>query len=187
MARQLGTTLRNHLEGNSFVICRLVKLSTTSTTLYFTDASHDVSYDGNTYVPQGTFLGITDVEENADVVVSKTNIILSAIESTAMATYAQTAIINQPVEVYIAYLNPTDRTVIGDPVQTFKGKVVGYNVSDARKTSTINLECANSFANFNKINGRRTNEGSFRIEHPTDRSMEFSDQMFDISWGKKLD
>lgn len=187
MARQLSTALRSHLEGNSFKICRLVKLGTASGTKYFTDAAFDVAYDSNTYEAQGSFLGITDVEENSDVVVSKTNIILSAIETNNMATYAQSSVINQSVEIYIAYLNPSTNAIIGDPIQTFKGRVAGYNVNDARKTSTINLECANSFANFEKTNGRQTNEGSFRREHPTDRGMEFSDQMFDISWGKKID
>ena len=101
-----------------------------------------------------------------------------------MSTFAETSIINQAVEIFIAYLDPTDNSIIGDPILTFKGKVVGYNVQDARATATISLECANSFANFEKTNGRRTNEGSFRIEHPNDRGMEFTDQMFDFNWGR---
>ena len=184
MARSLSTALRSHLEGNAFIFVKLVKLATAGGTQYLTDAPFDIAYDSNTYTAQGSFLGITDVEENADVVVSKSNIILSAIESGNMSTFAETNIINQAVEIYIAYLDPTDNSIIGDPIQTFKGKVVGYNVQDARKTATINLECANSFANFEKTNGRRTNEGSFRIEHPNDRGMEFTDQMFDFNWGR---
>jgi hypothetical protein len=184
MARSLSTALRSHLEGNSFVFVKLVKLATTGGTQYLTDAPFDITYDANVYSAQGTFLGITDAEEQADVIVSKSNIILSAIESGNMSTYAQSSMINQAVEIYIAYLNPTNNAIIGDPILTFKGKVVGYNVQDARKTATISLECANSFANFEKTNGRKTNEGSFQQEHPTDRSMEFTDQMFDFNWGR---
>lgn len=185
MARNLPSALRSHLEGNSFKVARLVKLGTQSSTKYFTDASFDIDYGGDTYTAQGSFLGITDSEEHSDVVVSKTNVILSAIEINNMETYAQSSMINQPIEINIVYLDPTNNTVIGEGILTFKGRVAGYTVNDARKTSTITLECANSFANFEKTNGRRTNEGSFQKEHPQDRSMEFSDQMFDLSWGKK--
>ena len=82
-------------------------------------------------------------------------------------------------------MNPTDYSIVAEPIIVFKGKIQSYAVNDAKKTSTIVLEVASTFANFEKTNGRKTNQGSLQREHPNDHSFEFSDQtVADIPWGR---
>ena len=185
MPRLLDTTLRSHLEGTQFILIQMVDIVTASGTNYFTDCFFDVEYNSNTYQAQGTFLGIGSSEESNEVMVGKTNISLSALETANITTYATSSIINKSVIIRLAFLNPVTYAIIGDPVITFKGKIQSYVVNDAKKTSTIVLEVASTFANFEKMNGRRTNQGSLQREHPTDFSFEFSDQtVADIPWGR---
>ena len=185
MPRQLSDTLRSHLEGTQFILIQMVDIETASGTNYFTDGFFDVDHGGNTYQAQGTFLGIGSAEESNEVIVGKTQVTLSALETANITTYATSSIINKSVTVRLAFLNPVDYTFVGDPVITFKGKIQTYAVMDAKKTSTIVLEVSSTFANFEKTNGRRTNQGSLQREHPTDFGFEFSDQtVADIPWGR---
>jgi hypothetical protein len=185
MPRLLSTTLRSHLEGTQFILVQLVDIATASGTQRFTDCFFDVTYDSNSYSAQGSFLGIGTAEESNEVIVGKTQISLSALETSNITTFATSAIINKAVTIRLAFLNPTDYSIIGDPVIVFKGKIQSYAVNDAKKTSTIVLEVASTFANFEKLNGRKTNQGSMQREHPNDFGFEFSDQtVADIPWGR---
>jgi len=185
MPRLLDSTLRSHLEGTQFILIQMADIQTATGTNYFTDCFFDIDYNSNTYQAQGTFLGITGAEESQEVIVGKTNISLSALETANISTYATSAIINKSVTLRLAFLNPVTYAIIGEPVVTFKGKIQSYAVNDAKKTATIVLEVASTFANFEKTNGRRTNLGSLQREHPTDWGFEFSDQtVADIPWGR---
>jgi len=185
MPRLLSTDLRSHLEGTQFVLVQLVDIGTASGTQRFTDAFFDIDYDSNTYSAQGSFLGIGTAEESNEVIVGKTQISLSALETSNITTFATSSIINKAVTIRLAFLNPTDYSIVAEPIIVFKGKIQSYAVNDAKKTSTIVLEVASTFANFEKTNGRKTNQGSLQREHPNDHSFEFSDQtVADIPWGR---
>ena len=184
MARGLSATLQSTLAAQSQIRVTLISIETGSGTNYFTNANFDVVYDSNTYQAQANFLSVTDTEENAELIITNCKIALSALDTANITTYATSSIINKEVIIYSAYLD-SSMAIIGTPTIMFKGKITGYSISDARNTATIALEVSSSFANFEKITGRRTNEGSFRIEHPSDRSMEKShESIIDLKWGR---
>ena len=186
MARGLSTTIKTYLTNQSQIRITLIEIATTGSTIYYTDAPFDVDYDGNTYQAQGNFLGVSNVEENAELIITNCQLVISALETANITTYATSGMINKQVTVRSAYLDPTDNSIVDTPIITFKGKVTGYTVSDADATATISLEIASTFANFEKTTGRYTNEGSFQREHPTDRGMEFAhESLQDLKWGRQ--
>jgi hypothetical protein len=185
MARGLESALKTYLANQSQVKAGLVEIETSTGTVYYTDASFDITYDSNTYQAQGNFISVTEVEENAELVITNCILAISALDTANITKFATSDNVNKSVTVRVAYINPTDNSIVGTPIITFKGKITGYTVTDARNTATIGLEIASTFANFEKTTGRRTNEGSFQREHPSDRSMEFAHQTVqDILWGK---
>jgi len=185
MARGLASALKTYLANQSQVKVGLIEIETSTGTVYYTDASFDIDYGGNTYTAQGNFLSVTEAEENAELVITNCILAISALDPANITKFATSANVNKTVIIRIAYLDPTNNSIVGTPIITFKGKITGYTVTDARNTATIGLEVASSFANFEKTNGRRTNEGSFQREHPSDKSMEFSHQTIqDILWGR---
>ena len=185
MARGLSATIQSRLASLSQVRVILVSVATTGSTQYYTNAPFDIVFDSNTYQAQADFLGVTDVEENAELIITNCNLIISGLDTDNITTFAQTGMVGKQVIIRSAYLNPTDNSIIDTPIITFKGKATGYAVADADKTATISLEVASTFANFEKTTGRYTNEGSFQREHPNDRSMQFSHQVIqDIKWGR---
>lgn len=185
MARSLGSTINSYLAGRSHIRISMIEIETSTGTVYYTDGPFSVSYAGNTYLAQGTFLSVTDTEENTDLVITNCSINISALDPANITKFATSANVNKSVTVMGTYLDPTDNSIVGTPIITFKGKITGYTVSNARNTGKINLAVASNFADFEKINGRRTNEGSWQKLYPGDRTMEFAHQTIeDINWGK---
>ena len=185
MARGLSATVQTYLANRSQLRISLIEIETVASTVYYTTAPFDVTYNGNDYQAEGNFIGVSGVEENADLIISSCNLIISALNVDNITTYATSSIINKSVIVRSAYLDPTDMSIVGTPIITFKGKITGYTVADAATTATITLEISSVFANFDKTNGRYTNEGSFHREHPQDRSMEFAhENLKDLKWGR---
>lgn len=185
MSRGLSATIQTYLANQSQIRILLIDIATPSSTIYYTTAPFDVDYSGNTYQAQANFLGISNIEENAELVITSCQLVISAIEVANITTYAKSSIINKTVIIRSAYLDPTNNSIVGTPIVSFKGKITGYTVSDADVTATIALEVSSVFANFDKTNGRYTNEGSFQREHPQDRGMEFAHEgLADIKWGR---
>ena len=185
MARGLSATIQSTLANRSQTRIMLIEIATTGSTQYYTDAPFDVVFDSNTYQAQGNFLGVSNVEENAELIITSCQLIISALETSNITTFCQSAQIGKGIIIRSAYLDPTDSSIIDTPIITFKGKCTGYSIADAQETATISLEVASTFANFEKNNGRYTNEGSFRREHPNDRGMEFAHEgLSDIRWGR---
>ena len=185
MTRGLSATIQSNLASLSQIRIQLVEIATTGATQYFTNCPFSIDYASNTYEAQSNFLGVSDIEENAELIITNCKIAISGLDVSNITTFAKSQMIGKTVIIRSAYLNPNTRAIIDTPIITFKGKVTGYSIVDAEKTATITLEVASTFANFDKTTGRYTNEGSFQREHPTDRSMQFAhEDLQDIRWGK---
>jgi hypothetical protein len=157
---------------------------------YYTDAPHDITYFGNTYVAQGNFLGISETSENSEIQVTNITITFTALDLTTVLRFSQSDIINKDVTVFRAIWDQETEDLIYDsagdgPLTIFKGKIAGYRIEDAQDTATLTVQVDSQFTNFEKINGRRTNLENFQREHPTDFAMEFSHETLnDLKWGK---
>lgn len=191
MTRDFTSSLKSYLAGNSLTEVFLLKINTTSSPVYYTSGPFNIDYDGNTYTAQGNFLTMSEGQETAEVQIHSVNIIISAVETSNITTFATSDMINKDVEIYRAYLNPVTMQLNGDSAGdavflAFKGKVAGYQVTNNVSTADIQLQVSSQFINFTRKNGRRSNLVNFQREHPTDFSMQFSHEtVTDIFWGKK--
>ena len=191
MSRGLSNNQNTYLAGNSLIGVTLIHIVVYGgTDLRFTDAPFNISYDGNTFEAQGKFLGISETSETADLQITNINIVLSALDLTLVQTLAKSNQINQQVTVRRAFLDPTDNSLIGDSagdraIVIFQGRTAGYRIKDDNNTATLNIEVTSQFSNFNRLSGRRTNQGSLQREHSTDFGFEYSHESIrDIKWGK---
>lgn len=191
MSRGLSNNQNTYLAGNSLIGVTLIHIVVYGgSDLRFTDAPFNISYDGNTFEAQGKFLGISETSETADLQITNINIVLSALDLTLVQTLAKSNQINQQVTVRRAFLDPTDNSLIGDSagdraIVIFQGRTAGYRIKDDNNTATLNIEVTSQFSNFNRLSGRRTNQGSLQREHSTDFGFEYSHESIrDIKWGK---
>jgi hypothetical protein len=191
MARGFTSTLNTYLAGNSLIGCLLLDIETGSGTSRFTDNSFDIVFNSNTYQAQGDFLNISERDETAELQIHSVNISLSALKTSNITTYATSTQINKNVEIRRVFLNPSTNGLLGNGTTDtgyllFKGKIAGYSVTNNQNFADIQLQVSSQFINFNRKNGRRTNQQNFQREHPNDHSMQYSHEtLAEIKWGLK--
>lgn len=191
MVRNLTTDQNVYLAGNSIISVLLIDIGMANgSTTRYTDAPYNISFNSNTYTAQGAFLNVSETEENADVQIVSATITLSALDVSYVTSFATSAQINQLVTIRRGFIDFSTNQLIGDSagenaITIFRGRISGYSVRNDINTAEITIQISSQFINFDKRSGRRTNQGNFQVEHPTDHSMEFSAvSLKDIRWGK---
>jgi hypothetical protein len=75
--------------------------------------------------------------------------------------------------------------VIGDPILIFDGRISDFGIDDSDDSSIVEIVVSSHWANFDAINGRRTNHNSQQLHFSGDLGFEFaSDTIQDIKWGR---
>jgi hypothetical protein len=127
--------------------------------LGFWDGRTGLWDDGQTYTATGHLLSIGGKSESSELDVSSFQVELSAVDSAFVSIVLNNNVSNDEVKIDIGLLNDTGRLV---------------------------LSCTSHFADFSRIAGRKTNEGSQQAYFSTDKGMEFSAlTVQDIKWGRK--
>ena len=68
----------------------------------------------------------------------------------------------------------------------FDGRIMNYNIRETDSTATVTMTVASLFADFERKNGRRTNNASQQRVFSSDLGMNFSAEIVkDIKWGRK--
>jgi hypothetical protein len=154
-----------------------------SSPIYITDADFDIAYGGNTYSASSDILNIGDVKETSEIRVNTLRIDLSGISQAWIAIALGQDYIDVPVRYYRAILNPDYS--IEDAVEMFSGTISGCNIDESGTKSVVRMECANHWADFQKVKGRLTNNASHQIYYPGDEFFEFaSEGLKDLRWGR---
>ncbi|WKW35136.1 putative baseplate hub protein [Phage DSL-LC06] len=190
---RLSTGKRNYLAGNSHITVTMLQIDVNgSSSLRYTDAPFDLTFNSSTWQAQGVFLGISESQEVSDLQITSVSISLSALDLTTVQTLGNSDQINQEVVIWKAYLDPTtnqifkDSALEDDGVLIFRGTITGYSISNDKNTASLILDVSSQFSNFERTGGRRTNIGNWHREHPLDYGMEYShESLKDIKWGRK--
>lgn len=196
MPRNLSDAINTYLSGNVFISVLLLEIDVpdsagVSSTVRYTDNPYDLTYNGNVYSAQGQFVAVSETQLNSAVQINSVNISISALTLSNVQTFATSEIINQTVSIYRAFIDPDTNLLFGDSAGEnafllFKGKVAGYSITNNQSSADVQLQVSSQFVNFNRKNGRRTNQNNFHREFPDDDSMEFSHEaLAEIKWGIK--
>jgi hypothetical protein len=104
MARTL-TTEQNTLFGARGVTkCELIKLNF-DTPVYLTTAGRNVTYDGKTWLGDGTLLGISDLEESLEIQSTAMQLELSGVNASLVALALLGLGKGKRVQVWVAVMN----------------------------------------------------------------------------------
>ena len=64
--------------------------------------------------------------------------------------------------------------------------MTGYSIEDSEDSSDVTVSAASHWKDFEKENGRRTNDNSQKIYFPSDEGFEFAAKTIkDLKWGRK--
>jgi hypothetical protein len=76
-------------------------------------------------------------------------------------------------------------TLIADPFLLYQGNIENFEIQEDEKDSIVDLAIVSHWADFDKKNGRKTNNTSQQRFFSTDVGMDFASQTVqDIKWGR---
>jgi len=187
MTRSLTTAVKNELATNDIRPVHLITIGF-SIPVNITDCSFSltssISGSSVTYSASDFILGISNHNEQTDLTKATVELNLSGADQTFIATVLNENVTNDIVDIYRGFLNDSN-TLIADPFLLYRGNIESFSISENDTTSSVGLTIVSHWADFEKKNGRKTNNTSQQRFFSTDVGMDFSSQTVqDIKWGR---
>ena len=187
MTRSLTTAVKNELATNDIRPIPLITIGF-GTPVNLTDCSFSltssVSGSSVTYSASDFILGITNHTEETDITKSSVSISLSGADQTFISTVLNENVVNDSVDIFRGFLDDSN-ALIADPFLLYRGKIDSFDIAERDKESQVNLSIVSNWADFEKKNGRKTNNTSQQRFFSGDVGMDFASQTVqDIKWGR---
>jgi len=192
MPRNLDAQLINSLSRKKLYVVDLIELHL-ATPVYFTNGHIDINYDSptapesgvQTYLAQGQYIGFGTVQETSDVRVGTVAVTFTAVDFTTLGYVLSNDYIDRRVVMYRVVLNDDYTFSDANVFQYFDGNITDFTISESKETATLTLQVASQFADYERANGRRTNNSSQQRFFADDVGLEFSPQIqTDVKWGR---
>jgi hypothetical protein len=164
----------------------LVKLILDEGEHYLSDCDIPVTFDGNEYLPTGSFLTFSDIIETNETTIEQIAISLSGIDQTFNNLFLTVNYIDREVQIYKAFLNSSN-ALVSDPLLIFSGRLNNPTIKEDadQGTSTLSFTASSLFVDFDKISTRFTNNESQQSYFAGDTGFRFSSVMVkEINWGQ---
>ena len=147
-----------------------------------------VSFTGNfTYLANSFILGLDSIKESSNINTGSITIGISSVNQALISDVLNNGHLNKKVTIKRIFLDSDYLPVGGTSESTpnvfsvYSGKIDGMTIKESGEESVMELSVANHWVDFNRDNGRQTNNTSQQHHFPLDMSMEFAPQT-----GKKL-
>lgn len=163
----------------------LVKLILDEGSHYLSDCYIPITYDGNEYLPTGSFLNFSDIIESNETNIEQIGISLSGIDQTFNSIFLTVDYIDREIEIYKAFLDTND-SLVSDPLLIFNGRLNNPTIKEDvdAGTSTLSFTASSLFVDFDKINSRFTNNESQQSFFAGDTGFRFSSVVVkELNWG----
>lgn len=172
MTSLLSSAIEFLNDNDTISIANLVELGLPGGgTLRYTDYRRDLTIDGATYTA-GVIKNIGNIRQTKDLTVYDVSVTLTGLNSTELSRAMNSDVnLNRPVAIHTAILDSTDKPIQLTQESTyytkFKGVLSGVSVKDTTSTtsmgsSSITWTCSSQLKNFNRVNGRITDDTSHR-------------------------
>ena len=164
----------------------LVEVIFDDETVYMTDYYKPITYGGNSYLAVGNFMGFSDIEEAAEVIVSNVTLALGGIAQAWISRVLTKDYIDRVVKIYTAFMDSSE-TLIVDPVLIFEGRMDQPTINEDPDsgTSTVSVRATNAWVDFTRKTGRHTNHEEQQVHFSGDKGFEFASEIVkDVIWGR---
>lgn len=188
MPRGLSSTIKTELAKDAIAFADLVELH--FDTLYRLTNAHipivtatDTASSG-TYTANGELMSFDSVTETGEAKVNQINLALSGAATTYTNLFLNNDYVDRRMVIYRVFFNDSMQ-ILGSPIMLFDGEIQSYVINETGASSTISITSASVFYDFERINGRRTNQSSQHAYFPADQGLKYSAITIDnLKWGK---
>lgn len=184
MSREIDSATITALNSDNLNLANLVQMDF-GTPIKVTDWARNVSALSTTFDSSSDLLEIDQFNESSELQVNSSTLTFSGVSQTFVALFFNNDYIDVRTRIWKAVLDNSD-VVIGSPILVFDGRITGYSILDSDTTSTVEVEIASHWKDFDLHNGRKTNHNTQQLYFPGDKGFEFAaDTSKDLKWGKQ--
>lgn len=158
-----------------------VELEFTSGTLRFWNGYGDLTVNGDTYTGSGDLLGISAIEETAEIGAKGATVTMSGIPSYLLSIALAENYRNRTASIYVG-------TIDGATVESYKifsGRMDMMDLEEQGETCAISLQIENKLIDLERSRVRRYTSEDQKALYSGDKGFEFvnSLQEANIKWG----
>lgn len=131
--------------------------------VYMTDAYKEltltVNGTENVYQATGNLIAFDTIQESSDLQISRLGVSLSGVDQTFVSSLLTYDYLDRELSLHRVFLDENEKA-LHDPLLVFKGNIDTPTITDdpTGGTSTVSIQAASTFVDFDRRNGRRTNE-----------------------------
>jgi len=186
MSRGIPQSVKNAFQDDGFYLATLIEMYRAGTRIAITDHQTPLTYASQQYAPSEYILEVGSTSESQELRINDMTLTLSGVGQDYIASFLNNSNFSADiVRIYRAVLNPDTDQVIGAFV-AFDGRISEYAISESESDSTVELTIASHWADFEKYNGRKTNQNSQQIHFPNDLGFQYASKIVkDLRWGRK--
>tara|TARA_R100001460_G_scaffold38649_1_gene73176 strand:+ start:10762 stop:11403 length:642 start_codon:yes stop_codon:yes gene_type:complete len=186
MATTITPVQQDHISS-----CLLVDLTLDGTTYYISGAYKPVTYNSNTYTELGSFLQVSEFQEDIRTTNGDISLTLSGIpsEQNYLSLILTTPVKGGNISVYRGFYDTTTHELDTSQVyKRFQGVITNFAIQEdftpgSTLTNSVTVTCASINAILeNKINGQRTNPDDRDRLFPSDAVFDRVPQLYNISF-----
>ena len=187
MTRSLTSALKSELATSEVRPVHLISIGF-GTPVNLTDCSYNltssISGSSVTYTASSHILGLSNFVEETDISKMSLDLTLSGANLTYISTVLNENVVNDSVKIYRGFLD-SNNALIADPFLLYQGTIDTFGITEQGTESSLTLRIVSHWADFEKTNGRKTNNTSQQRFFSTDVGMNFSSEnVLDIKWGR---
>lgn len=159
---------------------------------YVTTHNNPITYQSNVYQSFGQLLSFDTIEENINFEIPNIKITISGIpahDNSNQTNFATTVIgadyTDKDVKIYRKYFNADGSEITQDEgvIQIFEGTIQDASIAANKETCVVELTTASHWVDFDRQNGRFTNENSQKDAFSGDEGMQYArDVQKEIEW-----
>jgi hypothetical protein len=140
--------------------------------------------DGESYLGTGTWLGVSDIEETAEISAAGATLTLSGIPPELLSLALSEPYQNRVCRIFFGLVGNED-----DMAEVFTGTMDRMDIEEGPETSTIALAVENRLLDLDRPRVRRYTNNDQQSRFPGDKGLEFVETVQDrqIFWGRKPD
>lgn len=184
MARDLTAGVISQLQAASVEIAILFEGEFASGWVRLWSGIGNLSWNGYTWTGTGNLLGISGIDETAEIRAAGITVSLSGIPSDLLAVALGDARSGRVGRVYLAFFS--SGSIVADPILQFEGRLDVPAIEDGAETGSIAVSYESELIDLERARERRYTPEDQAIDFPGDLGFDYVAGLQDaqITWGR---
>ena len=181
MSRDIASVIANVLGDEVIQPFFAIDLEFDSGTLRFWSGVGTKTINGEAYLGAGTLLGISDIDETAEIAAAGVTLTLSGIPAELLSLALNEPYQNRRALIYFGILGEE-----ADMAEIFTGTMDRMDIEEGADTSVIQLAIENRLLDLERARVRRYTNNDQQSRFPGDKGFEFVETIQDreLFWGR---